>query len=104
MGTGRGDVMTDKLTVGVLGTGIMGAAMARNIARAGHAVPAWNRSRAKAEPLAADGVRIAGTPAEAVEGADVVLTMLYDGAAVLEVMRDAVPGLRSGTVWAQSTT
>ena len=48
--------MTDKLTVSVLGTGIMGAAMARNLARAGHTVRAWNRTAAKAEPLAADGV------------------------------------------------
>ncbi|MER6405328.1 NAD(P)-dependent oxidoreductase [Streptomyces viridosporus] len=96
--------MTDKLTVSVLGTGIMGAAMARNLARAGHTVRAWNRTRAKADPLAADGVHVAGTPAEAVESADTVLTMLYDGPATLETMRGAAPALRRGTVWAQSTT
>ncbi|WP_314219261.1 NAD(P)-dependent oxidoreductase [Streptomyces zaehneri] len=96
--------MTDELTVSVLGTGIMGAAMARNLARAGHTVRAWNRTRAKAEPLTADGVHVADTPAEAVEGADVVLTMLYDGAAALEVMREAAPGLRAGAAWVQSTT
>lgn len=96
--------MTDKLTVGVLGTGIMGAAMARNLARAGHTVRAWNRSRAKAEPLAADGIGIAGTPAEAVEGADVVLTMLYDGPAALDVMKQAAAALRPGAAWVQSTT
>ncbi|MGW2649647.1 NAD(P)-dependent oxidoreductase [Streptomyces sp. NPDC001393] len=96
--------MTDKPTVSVLGTGIMGAAMARNLCRAGLEVRAWNRTREKAEPLAADGARIAGTPAEAVAGADVVLTMLYDGKTVLDVMREAAPGLRPGTVWAQCTT
>ncbi|MEU4658915.1 NAD(P)-dependent oxidoreductase [Streptomyces sp. NPDC023723] len=96
--------MTDQLTVAVLGTGIMGAAMARNLARAGHTVRAWNRTRAKAEPLAADGAHIAGTPEEAVRGADVVLTMLYDGPAALDVMREAAPGLRPGVAWAQSTT
>jgi 3-hydroxyisobutyrate dehydrogenase len=96
--------MTDKLTVSVLGTGIMGAAMARNLARAGHSVRAWNRTREKAEPLATDGAHIADTPAEAVRGADVVLTMLYDGGAALDVMRQATPGLRPGVVWAQSTT
>ncbi|MFE4582600.1 NAD(P)-binding domain-containing protein, partial [Streptomyces chartreusis] len=85
--------MTDKLTVSVLGTGIMGAAMARNLAKAGHTVRAWNRTRAKAQPLAADGAFVADSPAEAVEGADVVLTMLYDGPATLEVMREAAPGL-----------
>ncbi|MGW1465182.1 NAD(P)-dependent oxidoreductase [Streptomyces sp. NPDC002308] len=96
--------MTDTLTVSVLGTGIMGAAMARNLARAGHSVQVWNRTRDKAEPLSQDGARIAGTPAEAVEGADVVLTMLHDGSAVAEVMRQAAPALRPGTAWVQSTT
>ncbi|WP_190217980.1 NAD(P)-dependent oxidoreductase [Streptomyces griseosporeus] len=96
--------MTDKLTVSVLGTGIMGAAMARNLARAGHSVRVWNRTRAKAEPLTADGATVAATPAEAVRDADVVLTMLYDGDAALAVMRDAAPALRSGTAWVQSTT
>jgi 3-hydroxyisobutyrate dehydrogenase len=96
--------MTDKLTVSVLGTGIMGAAMARNLARAGLTVRAWNRSRDKAEPLAADGVHVADSPEEAVRDADVVLTMLYDGPAALDVMRSAAPGLRAGTAWVQSTT
>lgn len=96
--------MTDQLTVSVLGTGIMGAAMARNLARAGLAVRVWNRSRDKAEPLAADGAHVAAGPEEAVRGADVVLTMLYDGPAALDVMRQAAPGLSPGTAWVQSTT
>ncbi|MER6858644.1 NAD(P)-dependent oxidoreductase [Streptomyces pilosus] len=96
--------MTDQLTVSVLGTGIMGAAMARSLARAGHTVRVWNRTRAKAEPLAADGAHVAGTPAEAVESADAVLTVLHDGPATLDTMRRAAPALRPGTVWAQSTT
>ncbi|MGW4728011.1 NAD(P)-dependent oxidoreductase [Streptomyces shenzhenensis] len=96
--------MTDNLTVSVLGTGIMGAAMARNIARAGHSVRVWNRTRDKAQPLASEGVHVAADPAEAVHGADIVLTMLYDGDTVLEVMREAAPALRSGAVWLQSTT
>ncbi|MFJ4907978.1 NAD(P)-dependent oxidoreductase [Streptomyces sp. NPDC093249] len=91
-------------TVAVLGTGIMGAAMARSLVRAGHAVRAWNRTRDKAEPLAADGVEVVGTPAEAVRDADAVLTMLYDGPAVLDVMARAAGALRPGTLWAQSTT
>ncbi|MEW2263163.1 NAD(P)-dependent oxidoreductase [Streptomyces sp. NPDC047853] len=96
--------MTDQLTVSVLGTGIMGAAMARNLVRAGHAVRVWNRSRDKAEPLAADGAHVADSPQEAVRGADAVLTMLFDGPAALDVMRQAAPGLRPGTAWVQSTT
>ena len=96
--------MDTKLNVAVLGTGIMGAAMARNLLRAGHEVSVWNRDAAKAEPLAADGARRAANPAEAVESADVVLTMLYDAAAVEQVMRSAAPGLKAGTAWIQSTT
>ncbi|WP_405392197.1 NAD(P)-dependent oxidoreductase [Streptomyces sp. NBC_01102] len=96
--------MTGRRTVGVLGTGIMGAAMARTLARCGHTVRAWNRTPGKAEPLAADGVEVAATPAEAVNGADVVLTMLYDGPAVLGVMEQAAEALRPGTAWVQSTT
>ncbi|MCG0287715.1 NAD(P)-dependent oxidoreductase [Streptomyces sp. PSAA01] len=99
--------MTEQLpatSVAVLGTGIMGSGMARNLARSGLDVRAWNRTRSKAEPLGQDGVRVTDTPAEAVDGADVVLTILYDGAAALETMRQAAPALRPGAVWAQATT
>ncbi|MFI9751610.1 NAD(P)-dependent oxidoreductase [Streptomyces collinus] len=96
--------MTHQLTVSVLGTGIMGAAMARNLARAGHTVHAWNRTRAKAEPLCAEGVRIADSPEQAVRDTDIVLTMLHDGPAALETMREAAPALRPGIAWVQSST
>ncbi len=96
--------MADNTSVAVLGTGIMGAAMARNLCGAGLDVRVWNRTRDKAEPLAADGARIADDPAAAVEGADVVLTMLYDGRTVLDTMREAAASFAPGTVWSQSTT
>ncbi|MFF0741590.1 NAD(P)-dependent oxidoreductase [Streptomyces sp. NPDC004111] len=90
--------------VAVLGTGILGAPIARNLARGGFTVRAWNRTRAKAEPLAADGVRVADTPADAVDGADIVLTLLNDGPRVLEAVRAAEPGFAPGTVWVQVST
>ena len=96
--------MDTTVSVAVLGTGIMGAAMARNLLRAGHQVSVWNRDAAKTEPLVAEGALRAPTPAAAVEAADVVLTMLYDAAAVAQVMRQAAPGIRPGTAWIQSTT
>jgi 3-hydroxyisobutyrate dehydrogenase len=96
--------MTDKLTVSVLGTGIMGAGMARNLLSAGHTVRVWNRNPAKAAPLAADGAHLAGSPADAVQDADVVLTMLHDGPAVSQVMQQAAPALRPGAAWVQSST
>jgi 3-hydroxyisobutyrate dehydrogenase len=93
--------------VAVLGTGIMGAPMARNLAGAGHAVRAWNRTSEKAEPLTGDGVEVAGSPAGAADGADVVMTMLSDADAVAETMGG--PGGALGTmgddaVWAQTST
>ena len=77
--------MAEVKNVAVVGTGIMGAAMARNLARAGFRTRAWNRTREKAEPLADDGVEIADSAAEAIEGADAVITMLADAPAVREV-------------------
>lgn len=95
-----------KPTVAVLGTGIMGWPMARNIAAAGLDTRAWNRTREKAEPLAADGVTIADTPAEAVGGADIVVTMLADGPAVENVVTEggALEAMNDDAVWVQSST
>ncbi|MGI5202265.1 NAD(P)-dependent oxidoreductase [Spirillospora sp. CA-108201] len=90
--------------VAVLGTGIMGAAMARNLLGSGHGVAVWNRTAARAEPLAADGAAVAATPAEAVRDAGVVITMLNDAETALAVMKDAAPALRAGQVWAQTGT
>jgi 3-hydroxyisobutyrate dehydrogenase len=90
------------MRVAVLGTGTMGAPMARNIAAAGHEVRAWNRSRERAEPLAADGVQVAGSPDEAAAGAEVVVTMLADGDAVEAVAAEL--SFPEGAVWAQMST
>ncbi|HEX5568224.1 MAG TPA: NAD(P)-binding domain-containing protein, partial [Streptomyces sp.] len=92
------------ISVAVLGTGIMGAAMARSLLRAGLRVSAWNRTPERARPLVGDGARVTGTAAEAVDGADVVLTMVHDGPAVLDALRAAAPGPRPGTIWLQCTT
>ena len=90
------------MRVSVLGTGTMGAPMARNIAAAGHDVRAWNRSRERAEPLAEHGVTVCDTPAEAVEGAEVVVTMLADGSAA-ETVAESIE-FPEGAVWAQMST
>lgn len=91
-------------TVALLGTGIMGTGMARNLLKSGQEVRVWNRTREKAAALAADGAVVADSPAEAVAGADVVITMLADGAAVARAMSAAVEGLSAGQVWAQMGT
>jgi len=84
--------------------GTMGLPMARNIKAAGIDVRAWNRTRDKAEPLAADGIEIASAPAEAADGADVVLTMLSDADAVIEVAEQALEGAGHSTTWLQMST
>jgi 3-hydroxyisobutyrate dehydrogenase len=87
--------------VAVLGTGIMGAPMARRIAGAGHDVCVWNRTRENAEGL---GAAVAGSTADAVADAEVVITMLADGLAVEEVMRDTLASMGDDAVWAQMST
>jgi 3-hydroxyisobutyrate dehydrogenase len=77
----------------------MGAPMARNLAGAGHEVRAWNRTSSKAEGL---GATVAGSPAEAVQGADVVITMLADGPAVAAAMEGVE--LAPEQIWWQCST
>jgi 3-hydroxyisobutyrate dehydrogenase len=100
--------MTENPTaIAVLGTGIMGAAMARNLLSAGMEVRAWNRTREKAEPLAEDGAKVADTPAEAAENAGFVLTMLSDADAVAEAVDGedgAFSTLPEDGVWLQMST
>lgn len=86
--------------VAVLGIGLMGLPMARRLCEAGYRVQVWNRSPAKAQALVAHGATAFDHPADAVRQADVVITMLQDGAAVHEVLfqRGTVDGLRPGTL------
>ena len=72
------------MNVAFLGTGNMGLPMARNLLRAGHSIVVWNRSRGRAQPLEAEGARIASTPADAVRGCEALITMLADDHAVEE--------------------
>lgn len=92
------------LSIAVLGSGTMGAPMARNLAAAGHEVRVWNRSRDRAAPLADSGATVAGTAAEAAAGADVLLTMLYDADTVAAVAPEALSALADGAVWLQMST
>lgn len=90
--------------VAVLGTGMMGAGMARNLLRAGFDVRVWNRTRSKAASLADDGARVTEYPGEAVDGAQVVVTMLFDAGSVAATMRQALPATPGDAVWAQMAT
>ena len=91
------------MRVAVLGTGTMGAPMARNLIRAGHEVRAFNRTREHAEPLAQDGAVVCDTAADAVAGAEVFITMVADGDAVAQMVQPAL-GAFGDAVWAQMST
>jgi 3-hydroxyisobutyrate dehydrogenase len=96
-------------TIAVLGAGgMMGFAMARNMAKAGLTVRAWNRTRAKAQPLAAEGVHVAASPEQAARGAGIVLTMLADGDSVISAFEEALPALDATAdphaIWLQMST
>src|ERR1700691_2708998 len=71
-----GEARSESMQVAVLGTGIMGSAMARNLVGAGLRTVVWDRSQAATAALAGTGAIVAASPAEAVQDARVVITML----------------------------
>jgi 3-hydroxyisobutyrate dehydrogenase len=92
--------------VAVLGLGIMGSAMARDAARAGMDVNAWARNPDRAARLASGKLHPATTPIDAVRDTDLVVTMVSDADAVLDVMqeRGTLAAMKSGAAWVQMST
>jgi 3-hydroxyisobutyrate dehydrogenase len=98
---------TDRATtVAVLGTGIMGSAMARNLLKAGLRTSVWDRSPSAMTSLAEAGARSAASALEAVRDADVVIAMLPTAEVVRSVVLDGgvLQSLRQGAVWVQMGT
>lgn len=73
-------------SVAVLGTGLMGRPMAERLLKAGFSLRVWNRTRAKAEPLADLGASVCDSPGQAVEAAEAIVTMLENGPVVTDVL------------------
>ncbi len=92
--------------IAVIGTGIMGSAMARNLDAADLTPTVWDGSAAATQPLAAAGLRVAPSAREAVRGAPVVITMLPTAAAIESVVfgRGVAEAFAHGAVWAQMGT
>lgn len=86
-------------TVAFLGIGLMGKPMATRLLQAGYPLLAWNRTRSKAEDLAAFGAQIVSQLADAVRNSDIVISMLEAGPAVAQTIDMALPGLRPGTLF-----
>ncbi|ACA15127.1 6-phosphogluconate dehydrogenase NAD-binding [Methylobacterium sp. 4-46] len=95
--------MTSAATIGFLGTGLMGAPMARRLCAAGHAVRVWNRTPDKAAALVAEGARVAQDPRDAAREADAVICMVSSGPVSDEVLlgpEGALAAMRPGSVLA----
>ncbi len=84
------------MEIGFCGPGLMGAPMIRHLLRAGHAVHVWNRTRAKAEALLADGAQVVDTPRELATRCEAVLLCVADAAAVEETVFGAAGILSAG--------
>lgn len=96
-----------KASVALIGLGTMGSGMAANLLKAGFPLSVYNRTTAKAEALAAQGARVANSPAEAVKGALVVISMLSDDSASREAWTGSKGALATadpGTVLVESST
>jgi 3-hydroxyisobutyrate dehydrogenase len=96
----------ESVRVALLGTGIMGSAMARNLVSAGLRTTVWDRSPAATVPLADAGALVTASPAEAVQDADVMITMLSTADVVNSVIfaGGVVEALAESAVWAQMGT
>ena len=78
--------MLAAMKVAFIGLGRMGMGMARNLVRAGQTVSVFNRSREKAMAFAADGARVASSPADACRDAEAVMTMVADDHALEQIV------------------
>jgi len=93
--------------VAILGLGTMGGGMAANLLKAGHSLAVYNRTAAKAQPLVNAGARLASTPAEAAQGASVIIGMLADDAASRAIWMGedgALAGVKTGAILIESST
>lgn len=100
-----------KPSVGLIGLGLMGKPMGRNLLKAGFPLVVWNRTRARADELLREGARWGANPREVASQADVLLTIVSDPPVLEEVlwgrpgnMSGALAGLRKGCVLIDSST
>jgi 3-hydroxyisobutyrate dehydrogenase len=96
-----------KPTVGMIGLGLMGKPMAKNLLQAGYSVYVWNRTAAKAQDLVDAGAKLAANPRELASNVDVLITIVSDPPALEEVLwgtDGAFPALKPGSLYMDSST
>ena len=86
-----------------MGLGVMGGRVASRLLRAGHIVIGYNRTRAKAEPLVSEGLRLADSPRAVAEAAEVTFSMVT-GTSALRAITDGPDGILAGLGRARSTS
>lgn len=91
--------MSTESKITLLGVGLMGRPMAQNLARGGADLTVWNRSAEKCAGLEDEGIAIATSVESAVAGADVIISMVADGAASNALAVTCLPQLKAGAVW-----
>lgn len=96
-----------KPVVGLIGLGLMGKPMGRNLLKAGFPLVVWNRTKERADDLVREGTKWAATPRDTASQADVLITIVSDPPAVEQVLwgeAGAFEGLRRGSVYIDSST
>jgi len=99
--------MSDQMSIGYIGLGLMGKSMARNILKAGFPLVVHNRSRQAVDELAAEGARTADSPAEVASMVDLIFTNLPDSPDVEKVALGPggiIEGARNGQVFVDNST
>src|SRR5215471_18760964 len=101
------DLRGERMNIGFVGLGAMGAGIVPRLMAAGHAVTGWNRSKQKAEALIAAGMRLAETPRAVAATSDVVFSIVTDAAAVRAVALGGdgiIAGLKKGGIYVDMST
>ena len=96
-----------KLTVGLIGLGLMGKPMGRNFLKAGFPLVVWNRTKERADDLVREGAKFASNPRDVAAQADILITIVSDPPAVESVLwgsNGALDGLRRGSLYIDSST
>ena len=96
-----------KLNIGWIGTGVMGKSMAGHVLKAGYPLTVFNRTKAKADELVAEGAKWAATPAEVAANSDVVFSIVgypQDVEQVLIGENGALSKLKAGGILCDMTT
>lgn len=97
--------MTEK--IGLIGLGIMGRPMGKNLLKANFPLTVWNRTRSRAEELGQLGARVANSPKEVAENSDIVITMVSDSPDVRQVIlgdEGVIQGAHAGSVVVDMST